>query len=100
MSSPTQRMPGSALASDDVGRICAEIFLELTGYDDRADVSSRSESELLATPMESFGLDSLSTMEFIMAVENRFDVSLDENEVNRCATIGELAGLVTKVMDV
>ena len=34
-------------------------------------------------------------MEFIMGVEERFGVQLDEEAVNRCATISELAALVT-----
>jgi acyl carrier protein len=32
-------------------------------------------------------------MEFIMAVEERFDIELNEEAVNRCSTLGELAAL-------
>jgi acyl carrier protein len=42
-------------------------------------------------------VDSLTTMEFVMAVEERFAVELDEKAVNRCRSVGELATLVAKV---
>ena len=50
--------------------------------------------KLLAEPLESFDVDSLVLLDFVMRVESAYDVELDEAEVNSCRTVGELAALV------
>ena len=45
--------------------------------------------------MESFDVDSLTLLDFVMRVESAYDVELDEAEVNSCQTVRELAALVT-----
>ena len=47
--------------------------------------------------METFGLDSLTTMEFVMAVEEDFSVELDEKAIlDQCRSVGDLATLVAE----
>ena len=80
---------------DDVARGCIEVFRETTGLNDSRRGGTISDAQILSDPITSFEIDSLETMEFIMGVEERFDVLLDEEAVNRCNNIAELAALVT-----
>ncbi len=52
-----------------------------------------SDEDILSAPIDSFGIDSLETMEFIMAVEDRFNIELNEEAVNRCRNLHDLAAL-------
>ena len=61
----------------------------------RAAGAALSDEEMLARPIDSFDIDSLETMEFIMGVEDRFDIVLNEEAVNRCSNIAELVELVS-----
>jgi acyl carrier protein len=79
---------------DETARICVEIFRKSTGLDISKRGTEMSDEDILSAPIDSFGIDSLETMEFIMAVEERFDVELSEEAVNRCGTLDELAALV------
>jgi acyl carrier protein len=76
----------------DTAHECVRIFRRTTGLDNTTR-ASMSDEDILSTPIDSFGIDSLETMEFIMAVEERFDIELNEEAVNRCSTLGELAAL-------
>ena len=86
--------------TDAVAKDCAAIFRDLSGLSHAPAVSRMSDGELLAQPMESFEIDSLTVMEFVMAVEDRFGVELNELAVTRCRTIGDLAGLVRQARGV
>jgi acyl carrier protein len=79
---------------DDTKRGCIEIFRDITGMNGSRRGSAVSDEQILSDPITSFDIDSLETMEFIMGVEERFDVQLDEEAVNRCSNIAELAALV------
>ena len=46
-------------------------------------------------PLEAFQVDSLTLLEFVMAVEEEFNVEIDEDEVNACTNVGDLVRLVT-----
>jgi acyl carrier protein len=81
--------------NDDTASACVRIFRNTTGLDDTRRGSTMSDAEVLSAPIDSFGIDSLETMEFIMAVEDRFNIELDEEAVNRCRNVGELVELVT-----
>jgi acyl carrier protein len=72
------------------------IFRELTVLGDEAEGQPLSDHDLLTRPFESFKIDSLSVMQYIMAIEDRFDVVLDEVAVQQCQTIAELAELVRR----
>lgn len=81
--------------NDDTARICVEIFRKATGLDTSPQGASTSDEEILSSSISDFDLDSLETMELIMAVEERFDIQLDEEAVNRCQKLSDLVGLVT-----
>ena len=55
---------------------------------------SWTDEKLLGEPLEALGVDSLTLLEFVMAVENTYDVELDEEDVNRCENVGDLVALV------
>jgi acyl carrier protein len=46
------------------------------------------------------GADSLDTVEIIMAVEELFDVGIEDDEVDSIETVGQLADLVAKKLGV
>lgn len=81
--------------TDETARICVEIFRETTGLDVSQEGAKLSDEEILNRPISAFDIDSLETMEFIMGVEDRFDIQLNEEDVNRCSNIAELVGLVS-----
>ena len=81
--------------TDEIERGCIEVFKQTTGMKHTASGDAMADAEILAKPIGDFDIDSLETMEFIMGVAERFGVQLDEEAVNRCATISELAALVT-----
>lgn len=80
--------------TDDTARICVEIFREITGLDTSQAGAAMTDEEMLSRPIDSFDIDSLETMEFIMGVEDRFAIHLNEEAVNRCSNIAELVELV------
>ena len=73
---------------------CAEIFTEITGLENSSTHFSWTDDKLLGEPLEALGVDSLTLLEFVMAVENAYDVELDEEDVNRCTNVGDLVALV------
>lgn len=46
------------------------------------------------TDFESLGFDSLSLTEMTVAIKREFSVDTDEDELARCATVGEMARVV------
>ena len=52
-----------------------------------------SDDDILSAPIKSLDIDSLDTMEFVLAVEERFNIELNEEAVNRCRNLRELAAL-------
>jgi acyl carrier protein len=80
--------------NDDTANICIEIFRKATGMDTSKRGASTSDAAILSSSLSDFDLDSLETMELIMAVEERFDIQLDEEAVNRCEKLSDLVGLV------
>lgn len=83
------------MTDDDSQRICIEVFRAMAGLNSSPQGQAMSDAQLLADPISSFGLDSLETMEFVMGVEEKFDIMLDEDAVNKCANLGELVALVS-----
>jgi len=82
--------------TDDTALECVRIFREMTGLDDSPQGLAMSAEEILAAPIGRFELDSLDTMEFVMAVEDRFSLELDEAAVNRCFTLTDFSALVSQ----
>ena len=97
MSSATRSAQSSSSTDEEVALVCAEIFLDVSGLRNSPSGAGLSQAEILSAPMESFGLDSLTTMEFVMAVEERFSVELDEKAIlDQCRSVGDLATLVAE----
>jgi len=54
---------------------------------------------LLQEPLEALEVDSLTLLEYVMAVEEAFNVELDENEVNACGNVADLVQLVETALN-
>ena len=74
--------------------VCAELFREISGLVDSSIYYSWSNERLLAKPVKELDVDSLALLEFVMAVENRYNIELDDARVQACRTVGELCALV------
>jgi acyl carrier protein len=62
-------------------------------------VGNELESEaLLATPLEALDIDSLSMLEVVMNIEERYDIRIDESALDECSTLKEVAALVRKTI--
>ena len=96
MSSTIQTTSASICDPEKIGAECAAIFRKLTALGDSKHGHSLSDQDLLTQPFETLEIDSLSIMEYVMAIEDRFEVVLDEVAVQQCQTIGELAALVRR----
>jgi acyl carrier protein len=73
---------------------CAEIFKEVSGFENSSIYFHWSDEQLLSEPFEKLGVDSLTLLEFVMKVESAYDVELNEEDVNRCKSVGDLVALV------
>ena len=79
--------------NNETARICVEIFHTLTGFKNTPRGATMSDDDILSASIKSLDIDSLGTMEFVLAVEDRFNVELNEEAVNRCQNLRELAAL-------
>lgn len=86
--------------TDETQRICIEIFKRATGLALSSDGDRMPDEEILIKPIGTFDMDSLDAMEFIMSVEDRFSIELDEEKVNGCASLAELVALVSSARHV
>ncbi len=86
--------------TDETARICVEIFRGTTGLDVSSKGVELSDENILTRPIDSFEIDSLETMEFVMAVEDRFGILLNEESVNGCKTLADFVKLVVDTRDV
>jgi acyl carrier protein len=94
MSLVTQSRQSSNSMDDRIALVCVEIFSDIARLNRSRNGTALPPGQILSAPIETFDVDSLTTMEFVMAVEERFEVELDEKAVNRCRTVGEIAALV------
>jgi acyl carrier protein len=78
--------------STDAG--CARIFRDIADLTNSKTHSAWSDERLLQEPLEALEVDSLTLLEYVMAIEEAFKVELDENEVNACGNVADLAQLV------
>lgn len=46
------------------------------------------------------GMDSLDKVELIMAIEDEFDVMIDDDEVDRCKTVADVVAVVEQALAV
>lgn len=61
-----------------------------------AEMNDEAMAALLATPIKDFDLDSLERMDFVMRIEDRYDIELDEGEVIACKTLKDYAELIRR----
>jgi acyl carrier protein len=73
---------------------CTKIFRDIAGLNETSQYYDWSDERLLREPLETFNLDSLTLLEYVMSVEEAYNVELDEDDVNRCQAVGDLAKLV------
>jgi len=73
---------------------CARIFRDVAGLNNSSEQCGWSDERLLKEPLEALEIDSLTLLEFVMAVETAYDVELDEDDVNHCSNVGDLVQLV------
>ena len=94
-------MHGSEYMNDETAKVCIEVFRKITGLDPSRARRLRCRTlKSCQIRSSSFDIDSLETMEFIMGVEERFNVQLDEQAVNGCANIAELVKFVAATRNV
>jgi acyl carrier protein len=48
---------------------------------------------MISAPINSFGIDSLETMEFINSAQDRLNIELNEEALNPCRNLHDLAVL-------
>lgn len=79
---------------DAVDIACVELFRDAVGLRNTPRGHAMDDAALLKASFSDFEMDSLAVMEFVMFVEERFDVELDEQAVNRCRSLAEFSALV------
>ncbi|HXS27620.1 MAG TPA: acyl carrier protein [Steroidobacteraceae bacterium] len=77
----------------DRGRIEAEIIAMLSGRVPQG-VQVSSETQIL----RGLGLDSVAILDFIMDLEDRFDISIPLDRVAEVETIADLSGAIETLM--
>lgn len=80
--------------AESVEQCCLRLFRQAVGTVHSVPVYSWDDKRLLATSLEDVDVDSLTLLDFVMQIENVYDIQLDEAAVNACGTIGEVAALV------
>jgi acyl carrier protein len=73
---------------------CARIFRDVTDLKNSKTHFGWSDEQLLQEPLDALDVDSLTLLEFVMAVEEVYNVELDEDDVNSGENVGDLAQLV------
>lgn len=55
------------------------------------------EPQWLTQDIENFGFDSVDKLDLVMAIEDRFSLLFDANDVIKCRTLGEIAESVERL---
>jgi acyl carrier protein len=79
---------------ESVEQCCLRLFRETVGNVHSVPVYTWDDKRLLAASLEDVDVDSLTLLDFVMQIENNYDIELDEAAVNACSSIGEVAELV------
>ena len=56
------------------------------------------ELEWLTKEIDDFGFDSVDKLDLVMAIEDRFDLIFDANDIVKCQTLGEIAKSVERLL--
>jgi acyl carrier protein len=95
----TAKPAGQAPEQSAIAAVCARIFRHVADLKYSQAHFTWSDERLLQEPLEALQVDSLTLLEFVMAVEEEFNVEIDEDEVNACTNVGDLVRLVTAARD-
>jgi acyl carrier protein len=79
----------------EIERQLVELLLAFQDQEGDA-MNDKAIAALLETPIKDFGLDSLERMDFVMRIEERYDVELDEGEVIACKNLKDFADLIRR----
>jgi|EndMetStandDraft_5_1072996.scaffolds.fasta_scaffold2057056_1 acyl carrier protein len=60
--------------------------------------SNVGELEWLTKEIDDFGFDSVDKLDLVMAIEDRFDLIFDANDIVKCRTLGEIAKSVERLL--
>lgn len=75
---------------EDIQPILGELLAQVTGYAGKL----RPETDLL----DELALDSAQVMEFVMEVEDRFEIVIEQERLAEVRTIGQLADIVRSAL--
>lgn len=56
------------------------------------------ELEWLTKEIDDFGFDSVDKLDLVMAIEDRFDLIFDANDIVKCRTLGEISKSVERLL--
>jgi acyl carrier protein len=59
---------------------------------------STDQSKWLSQDIDEFGFDSVDKLDLVMAIEDRFSLIFDANDVIKCRTLGEIAEFVERIL--
>jgi acyl carrier protein len=90
----TGKPAGQAAEPEPIAALCARIFRNVADLEYSQAHFTWSDERLLKEPLEALQVDSLTLLEYVMAVEEAFNVELDEDAVNACGNVGDLVRLV------
>ena len=78
---------------------CTRIFRDIADLTNSKTHFAWSDERLLQEPLEALEVDSLTLLEYVMAVEEAFNIELDEDEVNACENVKDLVQLVERALN-
>ena len=83
--------------SDDLEGITTQVLGAFRKFTN-AEAAWSDEATILSAPISGLCLDSLDKLEAIMQLEDAFNISFDEIDIENCATMSDLAGLIDRTI--
>ena len=90
----TAAEPSQKVQAESIPATCVRIFRQVADIKNTEAYFNWSDERLMREPLDALDVDSLTLLEYVMAVEEAFDIELDEDEVNTCENVGDLVRLV------
>jgi acyl carrier protein len=87
--------PIQKIEVESIPATCVRIFRQVADIKNTEMYFNWSDERLMQEPLDALDVDSLTLLEYVMAVEEAFNIELDEDEVNTCENVGDLVRLVT-----
>jgi acyl carrier protein len=84
--------------SSPIEILCVGIFRKVVGLDNVPAHADLDDRQVATSSFDAFAIDSLAAMEFIMEIEAEFGIELDEDAVNRCSSVRQVAALVSSAL--